>query len=245
MEDLIKEFSNFHAKERLFFHQLDINDPTSRDNLCSYLTKTFGTINILVNNIGVCLPEELKRFTQKIQSFEMTTKDLDHTMITNYYETVNLSEKLLPIISEKLICIGCSSTTTIDLGKDLKSRFENENITVDDINTLAQDFRKSVENATWEKDGWPNSYYIISKMCLCTYCSYLSKRKDIVERNIQVYCCCPGWVKTDLGSEDMSVPDKKGVVTPMYLIELENKFNLELQGKFISDCKIKNIFKQA
>lgn len=60
-EDLQKEFSSFNAANRVFFHQLDINDPKSQDELFSFLNNTYKTINILVNNAGVCLPKEIDR----------------------------------------------------------------------------------------------------------------------------------------------------------------------------------------
>lgn len=56
----------------------------------------------------------------------MTTKDLDHTLNTNYFDTVRLTEKLLPILTEKVVFISSTSTTFIDLIRiydlDLKMR---------------------------------------------------------------------------------------------------------------------------
>lgn len=60
---------------------------------------------------------------------------------------------------------------------------------------LVGKYLKSVKNNSVEKDGWSNSSYCVSKMCIDVYAQNLGRRT--VDRNIQVYACCPGNTKTD------------------------------------------------
>ena len=43
-----------------------------------------------------------------------------------------------------------------------------------------------------------------------------------------------------MGGANASRSVEEGIQTILYLINLENKVNIELQGKFFYDCKISN-----
>jgi carbonyl reductase 1 len=48
----------------------------------------------------------------------------------------------------------------------------------------------------------------------------LAKEKDVVERKIQVYALCPGWVDTDMTSHKGPLTIQQGALTPVFLAEL-------------------------
>ena len=78
-------------------------------------------------------------------------------------------------------------------------------------------------------------------MCINKYASLVAYRSNITEKNVQVYSCCPGWVRTDMGGPKASRSIEEGVVCPLYLVELEHKINKDLQGRFFEDCKVSEI----
>ena len=232
--ELREKCSVYNVEERLVYQQLDINDTKSQEEFCTWLAKTYGTITTLVNNAGV-----------SINSDQFDTEVFDITFSTNFFETVNFTERVLKanLVTEKIIFVSSSITRWVELAKSKKDQFENPNITSEEIIQLANDFRRAIETKTWKESGWPESCYGMSKVCLSFYTRYLAKRKDVVDRNIQVYSCCPGWVQTDMGGKNASRTLDEGVVCPIFLVELEgNKISQELQGNFFYDSQVVSIF---
>merc|ERR1711907_309010 len=44
---------NPNAKDRLFYHPLEVNDQTSRETLAKWVASKFKTIDVLINNAAV------------------------------------------------------------------------------------------------------------------------------------------------------------------------------------------------
>jgi len=235
VDGLIKDCATFNAAERLVYQQLDINDSKSQENFCDWVVKTYGTIEILVNNAGVI-----------DTSGKFDTGVFDYTFSTNFYETVKFTERMIKLITEKVVFISSSASKYSQFGNsEIKARFLKENITAEEIMQLSQEYRKAIETNTYkqlgwpEKEDWPGSCYKLSKLCLSLWIKHFSKTKEVTDRNIQVYSCCPGWVKTDIGGQNASKTLEEGLVTPMYLIELAgSKIQNDLQGQFFENCKV-------
>jgi len=60
----------------------------------------------------------------------------------------------------------------------------------------------------------------------------LAVNPTVVEKGIQVYGLCPGWVKTDMAGDKAPLTIQQGAETPVYLVELPFKVQEDLQGKF-------------
>ena len=106
---------------------------------------------------------------------------------------------------------------------------------------FAKRFRNSIEVGNFKEEGWGSNIYAVSKMCINKYASLLGSRESINSKGIQVYSCCPGWVRTDMGGPRAQRSIEEGVICPVYLVELEHKINKELQGKFLEDNKVSDI----
>ena len=235
-QEVISEFKNTFGEinEYLVYNQLDVTNEASINETINFIKKEFGNIDILVNNAGIAF---------KGQAFD--TNVFDTTFSTNFYGTVNLTEKFLEnnLIQErgKIIFIGSMLGNMKKLGKNLLKEFQNKDLGNEKLFDLANRFRTSIENETTNEDGWGKNCYAVSKMCINKYASLLAYRKSVYEKNIQVYSCCPGWVRTDMGGPRAFKSLEEGVICPIYLIQLENKINKEFQGKFFEDCKVSDI----
>jgi len=231
---LLKDCASFNAAERLVYQQLDINDTKSQENFCDWVAKTYGTIDILVNNAGVS--DNSDKFDADV---------FDFTFSTNFYETVKFTERMIKLITEKVVFISSSASQYLEFGKsEIKAKFLKENITAEELMKLSKEFRNAIESKTYKQTGWPDNCYGMSKLFLSLWIRYFAKTKEVTDRNVQVYGCCPGWVKTDMGGQNAHKTLEEGMVTPMYLIELEgSKIQNDLQGQFFENCKVSSPLK--
>ena len=159
---------------------------------------------------------------------------------------MELTEKILPLISVngKIIHVTSSAGKTKFLKSEtLKSQFLKENLTKSQIFDLANEFIQSVKDNTFEVKGWPKWGYAISKLLLNVYVRNLEfNYTEIIKKNkIQIYSCCPGYVKTDMSSHKGELSIDEGALTPVYLVELPFELKEGFQGQFFSKEKVGSI----
>ena len=65
---------------------------------------------------------------------------------------------------------------------------------------MVHDFEDGVAKGDYAERGWPKSGYGVSKLAINLYHNILGHNPEVLKRNIQVYVCCPGYVKTDMTS---------------------------------------------
>lgn len=102
--------------------------------------------------------------------------------------------------------------------ENLKQRFTDPKITQSQLLELIKEFENAVADKTYADKGWPKWIYGISKLGINIYCNILGKRQDVLERGIQVYACCPGYVKTEMTSHKGVLTLDQGIKTPIYLV---------------------------
>ncbi len=204
-------------KNQILYQQLDITKKESIDNFVGYLTKNNQKIDILFNNAGILIRDD------KRSNLEVTREVLN----TNYHCTVDFTENLIPLINPYGHIINVSSKlgTFIEISNELKKRFDNDKITIEELNELEKDFLKAcVENRERElgwinEFNWPNSY-CISKIFLNAYSRQLAWK--LLEKKIRVNAFTPGWCRTDMGGSDATNDIHQGASTGIIISELED-----------------------
>jgi NAD(P)-dependent dehydrogenase (short-subunit alcohol dehydrogenase family) len=73
------------------FKCLDVTDVESIEAIRSYIAKTYGKLDILINNAGVCLDSGQK-------SSEVSLEVIRQTLETNFIGAVAMTQALLPLI---------------------------------------------------------------------------------------------------------------------------------------------------
>jgi NAD(P)-dependent dehydrogenase (short-subunit alcohol dehydrogenase family) len=151
-----------------------------------------------------------------------------------------LTQKSIHLIAEKgkIVTLGSMAgkmSFNRITNNDLKERWQKKDINRDDIFNLMHEFEQGVAEGDYDKKGWPKSGYGISKLGINVYHSALARFPDIIQKGIQVYVCCPGYVNTDMTSHKGVLTIEEGIRTPVMLIELPFEVKEEWQGGFFQE----------
>jgi len=218
---------------KLLIRELDITSAKSIQDFADSFEKENVLIDVLLNNAGIAY---------KGDAFDENV--VRETLQTNFYGTVEFTEKMLKNIKYqgKVVFIGSSAgKSKILKSQDLANRFNETSITRDKLFALAGEFISDVKQNTYEKNGWPKWGYGVSKLLVNNYARALSHYQEVKEKKLQVYTCCPGWVKTDMAGDKAPLTIPEGVLTPVYLVELPFEVNEKFQGNFFYKLEVASI----
>ena len=203
------------------FKQLDISDEESIDSFVHGIS----AVDILVNNAAIAFKD------QDPTPFAMQAAP---TFNTNYFGTINLTMKLLPVLKKSKNPRIINVTSQAGMLRILKSpiikdKFTTPTLTINELNALATKFVSDVTNGVHIENNWPNTCYGMSKLCLSIFTKLLAEQ----EKGMKVNCCCPGYCDTDMSSHRGTRSPADGATTPVFLA-----LNEEIpSGKFFYDCK--------
>ena len=218
---------------------LDICATESIDHFIATLNSEYAEsgIHVLVNNAAIAF---------KGSDPTPFDKQAEPTFRPNFFGTVELTTKMLPLLQKaatlgsqqdnskpKIVNVASMaghlrvlSSTNPDLAQNLSVC--DANMSVQDILNLAQSFVADVTAGVHKERGWPNSNYGMSKLFLIAYTKVLAKQ----HKDIQINCCCPGYVATDMSSHRGTKTPSEGAVTPTLLATLIDQ---RVSGQFWSD----------
>ena len=84
---------------------------------------------------------------------------------------------------------------------------------------LADEFAADVAAGRHKANGWGNSNYGFSKLCVIAYTKLLARRYAGTALNVN--CCCPGYCRTDMASNRGPRPPEVGARNAVMLAEPE------------------------
>jgi len=228
LDELEKQIPKLN--ERTTIQELDISKTESIDNFVKWIKDSCKKIDCLISNAGTAFKGDI--FNEEVVRV---------TFQTNFYGTVDLIEKMLPYVADsgKIITITSSTGKLAKLkSEELKKKFDDPKITREEVFALAKQFYDNVVDETYESKGWPRQGYAMSKLCLNIYTRIFGRNPEVTKRDIQVYGCCPGWVRTDMAGPNATRSIEEGSVCPCDLVYFPWKINPELQGQFFYDSKV-------
>ncbi|XP_046567679.1 carbonyl reductase [NADPH] 1-like [Haliotis rubra] len=216
------------------FHQLDINDRSSIEQLKSFLLSTYGGLDVLVNNAGIAYKQaDPAPFPEQA---EVTCK-------TNVSATLDVCRILFPLLRPHARVVNVSSfvsqMTIQKCSPAVQGRFKDPSLTMDGLEKIMQEFVDAAKAGKHQDLGFPNSAYGMSKVAV-TVMSFIQDRdirKDSRE-DIVINACCPGYVDTDMSSHKGPKTIDQGADTPVYLALLPPN-TTSPKGNFVSDRTIK------
>ncbi|CAK9274294.1 unnamed protein product [Sphagnum jensenii] len=212
------------------FHPLDVASQESIRKLAEWLHKTYGGIDILINNAGISS-------LHKDTTFENVKLVLD----TNYFGVKNVTKALLPLLRDntpggaRVVVVASTGGQLKHLeSKDyVKTLSDREHLTEDFVDSFANHYLKDVANGSQKERDWPiwsdwvNSRhgrcaedYTVSKVAVNAYVSALHNilvAQPGREKKINVFSCCPGHVATDINENTGVKTVEEGADTPVWL----------------------------
>jgi len=232
-------------KVKVLFHQLDIADPKSVDDLRDYISKEFGGIDILVNNAGMSFP---------IQDKTPFNEQARRTVDVNYYGTKRMLTVLRPLLKPNARSVGISSAAGKLEGswsESWKTKLLSESLTVEDLDQIAEDFVAAANEGQHKDKGFPGSAYGTSKTLMTQLHRVMAK-----EVPPALLCSvCPGLCRTEmatgrgtfmsnvlwLASFLVGGSAEYGADTPLYLcLELPESEFKTVHGRFLERREVKN-----
>ncbi|KAH7857700.1 hypothetical protein Vadar_015535 [Vaccinium darrowii] len=222
----------------VFFHQLDIVDPSSIKVFSEWLQQNYGGLDILVNNAGVNFNHG------SVNCLEYSEK----VIFTNYFGTKNIIQAMIPLmrpstsgarivnVSSRLGRLNGRRNRIGDLS--LRHQLEDvDSLSEELIDRTVTTFLDQVKDGTWASGGWPQTHtdYSMSKLAVNAYTRLMAKVLSERPEGHKIYinCYCPGWVKTAMTGWAGHTSPEEGADTGVWLALLPDQ--QIVTGKFFSE----------
>jgi NAD(P)-dependent dehydrogenase (short-subunit alcohol dehydrogenase family) len=174
---------------------LHVTDPVTYREVYDFIDRVFGHLDILVNNAGVCLESWTASGSDPRagQPSTLSSQTLRETFETNFFGTVALTQKLLPLIrrSQAGRIVNVSSMMgSLTLHADPSSPIYHSSVFA----------------------------YNASKAALNSFTIHLAY--ELRNTSIKVNSAHPGWVKTAMGGDNAELEVSEGGRTSAWLARL-------------------------
>jgi carbonyl reductase 1 len=227
---------------------LDLTNETSIEACAAYIEKTFGRLDILINNAAICFNDPTLYGKVPYTPFQ---KQANITVETNYFGTKRVCHAMMPLLLKgqqpRIINIASSAGRLGILRSPEKIQFfTNPHLTVRQLDQSMQEFCHAVETGVHAAQGWPNTCYGMSKLALIAYTKLLAREyaansdadpnsvssssassatlSNTKKPFILVNSVDPGYCATDQNNNQGTRPAARGARTPYLLATTTTTF---------------------
>lgn len=217
-----------HANSKVEVLQIDI---TNEDSVkaAAEKVKAVGGLDILINNAGMAYKGSI--FNEEVAR---------NTIATNYFGTVRALQHFTPLLKPNARVVNVSSTggqsALGSVSEQLRNRFLKEDLTVDELNALMNEFIEAVRVGDWKARGWVGTTYGVSKIGMTMLGRIWTKQ---LPAGILINSVCPGYVKTNMAPNGIRTIDQ-GALTPVHVALLPT--SAKENGLFWANEKVQPYF---
>lgn len=101
-----KAVASLHAHDKISYHKLDVTDLNDISCLKGWILKKYGRLDILINNAGIYLDED-------VSVFEVDEKIVQETLAANFYGAFHMCRAFVPIMKQN----GYGPTVALQIQK--------------------------------------------------------------------------------------------------------------------------------
>ena len=185
----------------------------SHNTFVKRMEDDFGKVDCLVNNAAMAFKGA------DPTPFKDQTKP---TLDINFRATVDFTEKMLPLLKKgsdpRLVNVASMSGRLSQLSPSLQKEFSSPSLTMPKLHSLVDKFEKDVQDGTHSANGWSNSNYGMSKLAVIAATKVLARENP----DVAVNCCCPGYCKTDMTSQQGVRDPNEGAKNAVMPATMEN-----------------------
>eukprot|EP00534_Pseudo-nitzschia_fraudulenta_P015769 CAMPEP_0201236624 /NCGR_PEP_ID=MMETSP0852-20130820/8044_1 /ASSEMBLY_ACC=CAM_ASM_000632 /TAXON_ID=183588 /ORGANISM="Pseudo-nitzschia fraudulenta, Strain WWA7" /LENGTH=177 /DNA_ID=CAMNT_0047530609 /DNA_START=43 /DNA_END=576 /DNA_ORIENTATION=+ len=152
-------------------------------------------------------------------------------MKTNFFGTLALTKAMMPLLLKerdgegavgavvpRIINIASSAGRLAILpSEERRAAFSSESLTLETLESYANDFVGAAREGTHSSGGWPNTGYGVSKAAIIAMTKVLARRHrgEVVANSVD-----PGYCATDQNDHQGFLPAERGAITPYLLATL-------------------------
>ncbi|XP_076753421.1 carbonyl reductase [NADPH] 1 [Xylocopa sonorina] len=208
------------------FHQLDVTDEASISTFHDYLQKTYGGLDVLVNNAAIAF---------KTAATEPFSLQAEETIRVNYFGLRKVCTKLYPLLKPHARVVHLSSSAgrlSLIPSESLKKRLSDSSLTEEQLDDIMREFVNTAKANTHLENGWSNSAYVASKVGVSALARIHQRMFDSDSRqDLVVNSVHPGYVDTDMTSHKGPLTPDQGAEAPIFCALLPE--NTDIKGKYI------------
>lgn len=212
------------------FHQLDVTDDNSISSFRDHLEKTYGGIDVLVNNAAIAF---------KVAATEPFSLQAEETVKVNYFGIRKVCTTLYPLLKPHARVVHVSSSAgrlSLIPSESLRKRLSNPKLTEEELDKIMREFVDAAKTDSHLANGWSNSAYVASKVGVCALARvHQSMFNSDSREDLAVNSVHPGYVDTDMSSHKGTLTPDQGAEAPIFCALLPA--NTEIKGKYIWNDK--------
>lgn len=107
----------------------------------------------------------------------------------------------------RIVNVSSTASSLSNYSDSIKARFRSSKMTLDDLETLMNEYEECANQGTERQHGWPTQSYAVTKAAQNALTATLARENQ----GLMINSCCPGWVATDMGKLVSPTPPKDPV----------------------------------
>ena len=132
--------------------------------------------------------------------------------------------------SGRIVNVSSTGSSLNNYSQEIQSAFRESanDLSYDGLNAILKKYTDAVSTSTEQQAGFPQQSYAVSKAAMNAMTGILANTNP----QVQINCCCPGWVATDMGKMVGSKPPKSTEEAARIPLKLAFKDIGNISGKY-------------
>lgn len=226
------------------YYNLDISDHDSIVRFRDFLVKTYGGLDVLVNNAAILYEFELfsEICPDETPAVEVPLSEIvETTCQINFFGTLDTCEVLFPILRPHArvcnISSGAGKKALDRCSEAWREKLLNPYIDMEELKTIFHSYVKAAKENKLIEEGFPKFAYGMSKLAVNVMTAIQQRDVDKKDEDILINACSPGFVATEMTQHKGHLTVEEGAETPVYVALLPANLQ-EPRGKFIRNKMI-------